>query len=106
MLSDHVDALIHLSQYGKIGESYCIGSGEEYSNIDIVETICKIYDELNNSQDSDKLISFMKDRKGHDYRYALNSSKIIKTGWNCKMNFKNSIKKTILWYLNNKSFIT
>ena len=54
---------------------------------------------------SEKLISFVKDRKGHDYRYALNSSKIIKSGWNCKMNFKDSIKNTITWYLKNKSFL-
>ena len=77
----------------------------EYSNIDIVKTICKIYDELNGSKDSDKLISFVEDRKGHDYRYALNSSKIIKSGWNCKMNFKDSIKNIIMWYLKNKSFL-
>ena len=104
-VEDHADALIHLSQYGKVGESYCIGSGEEYSNIDIVKTICEIYDVLNGTKDSDKLISFVKDRKGHDYRYALNSNKIIKSGWNCKMNFKDSIKNTITWYLKNKSFL-
>ena len=54
--------LIHLSKYGKVG-IYCIGSGEEYSNIDIVKTICKIYDELNGTKDSDKLISFVKIEK-------------------------------------------
>ena len=54
---------------------------------------------------SDKLNSFVEDRKGHDYRYALNSSKIIKSGWNCKMNIKNSLKNTIKWYINNKSFL-
>ena len=105
-VEDHVDGLIHLSKYGKVGESYCIGSGEEYSNIDIVKTICEIYDELNNTKDSEKLISFIKDRKGHDFRYALNSSKIIKSGWKCKMNFKDSIKNTIMWYLKNKSFLS
>ena len=104
-VEDHVDGLTHLSKKGRIGESYCIGSGEEYSNIDIVKTICKIYDELNGTTDSEKLISFVEDRKGHDYRYALNSNKIIKSGWNCKMNFKDSIKNTITWYLKNKSFL-
>ena len=64
-----------------------------------------IYDELNGTKDSEKLISFVEDRKGHDYRYALNSSKIIKSGWNCKMNFKDSMKNTIMWYLKNKSFL-
>tara|TARA_Y100000768_G_scaffold272795_1_gene208747 strand:- start:1027 stop:1998 length:972 start_codon:yes stop_codon:yes gene_type:complete len=104
-VEDHVDALIHLSKNGKVGESYCIGSGKEYSNIDIVKIICEIYDELQGTKGSDKLISFVEDRKGHDYRYALNSNKIIKSGWNCKMTFKNSIKNTIMWYLNNKSFL-
>ena len=104
-VEDHVDGLIHLSKNGKVGESYCIGSGEEYTNVDVVKTICKIYDEINGAKDSEKLISFVEDRKGHDYRYALNSSKIIKSGWNCKMNFKDSIKNTITWYLKNKSFL-
>ena len=104
-VDDHVNGLLHLSKNGKVGESYCIGSGEEYSNIDIVKIICKIYDELNCTNGSDKLISFVKDRKGHDYRYALNSSKIIKSGWNCKMKFNDSIKNTIMWYLENKSFL-
>ena len=104
-VEDHVNGLIHLSKNGKEGQSYCIGSGEEFSNINIVKTICKIYDELNGTKDSEKLISFVKDRKGHDYRYALNSDKIIKSGWNCKMNFKDSLKNTIKWYLKNKSFL-
>jgi len=102
---DHVDGLIHLSKYGNVGESYCIGSGEEYSNIGIVNTICNIFDKLNGTKESEKLISFVKDRKGHDFRYALNSSKIIKSGWKCKMNFKDSIKNTITWYLKNKTFL-
>ena len=105
-VEDHVDALLHLSKNGMVGESYCIGSGEEYSNIDIVKIICNIYDELKGTNDSEKLISFVQDRKGHDYRYALNSSKIIKSGWNCKLKFKDSIKNTIIWYLKNKSFLS
>ncbi len=105
-VEDHIDGLIHLSNKGKIGESYCIGSGKEYSNIDIVKMICKKYDELIGTKDSDRLISFVEDRKGHDYRYALKSSKILKTGWSCKMNFKNSIKDVIKWYINNKSFLS
>ena len=104
-VEDHVDGLLHLSKNGKVGESYCIGSGQEYLNIDVVKIICNIYDELNGTRGSDRLISFVEDRKGHDYRYALNSSKIIKSGWNCKMNFKESIKNTITWYLQNKSFL-
>jgi len=105
-VTDHVDALIHLSKYGKLGESYCIGSNEEYSNVDIVKTICKIYDELNSTKDSYKLISFVNDRKGHDYRYALDSKKIKKLGWKCNKNFEISLRETVSWYLNNKNFLT
>ena len=104
-VDDHVDALIHLSNNGKIGENYCIGSDNEYTNIDIVKKICKIYDELSGNINSENLISFTEDRKGHDYRYALNSSKIKNTGWNCKCDFDESLKKTVKWYLNNINFL-
>ena len=105
-VEDHADALIHLSKKGKIGESYCIGSGEEFSNIEVVKKICRIFDELTNCEDSEDLVSYIDDRKGHDFRYALDSSKIIRSGWNRKMSFEKSIKKTIQWYLNNKSFLS
>ena len=105
-VDDHVDGLLHLSKNGILGESYCIGSGVEHSNIEIVKIICNIYDELNQIKNSESLISFVKDRKGHDFRYALNSSKIKKSGWNCKTSFKDSIIKTIQWYLDNKSFLS
>ena len=104
-VEDHVDGLIHLSKNGKVGESYCIGSGEEYSNIDIVKIICKIFDELTNNKDSENLISFVDDRKGHDFRYAINSNKLQKTGWVCNHDFEESLKNTVKWYLDNKNFL-
>ena len=105
-VDDHNDALIHLSKNGKIGEEYCIGSGEEYKNIDIVKKICRIYNELNHTDDSESYISFVKDRKGHDFRYAIDSSKIISSRWRCKKKFEDSLRKTVKWYLRNKSFLS
>ena len=105
-VKDHVNGLIYISRKGEIGESYCIGSSVEFTNIELVIKICQIYDKLNNSNGSDNLISFVNDRKGHDFRYALNSKKINKLGWNCKMTFEKSIIKTITWYLKYKSFLS
>ena len=105
-MEDHVSALMHLSKYGEIGGSYCVGSDNEFSNIDIVNKICKIFDELTENQDSQSLISFVEDRKGHDFRYAVNSNKIHMTGWTCEFDFEESLKKTVEWYLNNKNFLS
>ena len=105
-VEDHINALIHLSKNGQIGESYCIGSDNEFSNINLVKKICKIFDELTDHQNSQDLISFIEDRKGHDFRYAINSSKIQMTGWKCKFDFEESLKKTVEWYLKNKNFIS
>tara|TARA_B100000989_G_C19502198_1_gene454787 strand:- start:199 stop:1170 length:972 start_codon:yes stop_codon:yes gene_type:complete len=104
-VGDHIDAIIHLIKFGHIGENYCIGSGNEFSNIELVKYICKVFDKINNSKNSKKLISFIKDRKGHDFRYALDSSKIKKTGWRLNSSFDLEIENTINWYLNNKNFL-
>ena len=90
---------------GQIGENYCIGSDNEFSNIDIVKKTCRIFDELTDKRDSQDLISFVKDRKGHDFRYSVDSNKIQMTGWKSKFDFEESLKKTVEWYLNNKHFL-
>ena len=105
-VKDHVDALIHLLKNGKIGESYCIGSNCEFSNTQIVKKICKIFDNLTNNINSENLISYVEDRKGHDFRYALDSSKIKNTGWKIKNDFDKSLEKTVKWYLENKNFLS
>ena len=105
-VKDHVDALIHLLKNGKIGESYCIGSNCEFSNIQIVKKICKIFDNLTNNINSENFISYVEDRKGHDFRYALDSSKIKNTGWKIKNDFDKSLEKTVKWYLENKNFLS
>ena len=103
-VEDHVDALIFLINNGNIGESYCIGSGEELSNIELANKLCFIYDKITN-KNSNSLISYIKDRKGHDFRYAVDSSKINKLGWKNKYNFNDSLENTLLWYLDNKDFL-
>ena len=105
-VEDHVDALIFLINNGNIGESYCIGSGEELSNIELANKLCFIYDKITNKTNSNSLISYTKDRKGHDFRYAVDSSKINKLGWKNKYNFNDSLENTLLWYLDNKDFLT
>lgn len=104
-VEDHVDALIFLINNGNIGESYCIGSGEELSNIELANKLCFIYDKITNKKNSNSLISYIKDRKGHDFRYAVDSSKINKLGWKNKYNFNDSLENTLLWYLDNKDFL-
>ncbi len=106
-VEDHVSALIKIQTKGKIGESYNIGSGVLKRNIEIVKLICKYSDKITkNKNNSLSLIKFVKDRKGHDMKYALNSSKIRK-----KINFKNNkdfkdeLFKTVKWYIKNKKWL-
>tara|TARA_Y100000768_G_scaffold388831_1_gene387671 strand:+ start:26261 stop:27304 length:1044 start_codon:yes stop_codon:yes gene_type:complete len=104
-VEDHVDALLTVLDSGDIGRSYNIGGNSEVSNIDLVTKICKILDiyrpKSNSSYDSQ--ITFVEDRPGHDFRYAIDSSRIRKElGWKPKYSFDEGIKKTILWYLENE----
>ena len=105
-VDDHCKAIIDILEKGKIGSTYIIGSNNEIKNIDIVKVICKTMDELlprkDNSPYSD-LIEFVKDRPGHDLRYAVNSEKIkTELNWTPKESFDTGILKTIKWYLNNR----
>ena len=119
-VEDHVSALYTVVNKGKIGEVYNIGGNNEITNIKIVNKICEILDQLVplkfeknkniiNLKSSKqiiksykKLITFVHDRPGHDFRYAMNTSKIKKElSWTPKESFKTGIKKTIEWYLNN-----
>ena len=87
-------------------ETYNIGGNNQIKNIDIVETICKIMDDVKPRKDSKKysdLITFVKDRPGHDLRYAIDASKIKNNlGWTPKEVFESGIKKTIEWYIENE----
>ena len=102
-VKDHVYAIDQIFNHGKIGETYNIGGGNELSNIDLINIIISKMDiMLNRDQDFSKsLIKFVEDRKGHDFRYAIDYSKISKQlNWRPKYSFENAIEDTIKWYLN------
>ena len=106
-VDDHVDAIAKIFKSRLIGESFNIGGNQEKANIDVVKTICSsldahINDKPNNINSFHELIRFVEDRPGHDYRYAINSTKIKSSiDWEPQEDFDSGIKKTILWYLNN-----
>ena len=106
-VEDHCEAIWAVIQKGKIGDTYNIGGSNEWKNIDIVNKICDILaKELKkNSLEFKKLITFIKDRPGHDLRYAIDSTKIKKLHWQPEETFETGLKKTIRWYLNNKTWI-
>ncbi len=93
-VSDCCEAIFKIIEKGKKGEIYNIGSGEEKQNIEVVKTI------LNILKKSEGLISFVKDRPGHDFRYSLSIEKIKREiGWKANVNFEEGIQKTVKWYL-------
>ena len=104
-VEDHARALYQVVTKGVVGETYNIGGHNEKQNIDVVKTICKILDELQpqtNALPYASLITFVKDRPGHDLRYAIDASKIHNDlGWTPQETFETGIRKTVEWYLNN-----
>lgn len=104
-VEDHARALYKVVTEGQIGETYNIGGHNEKQNIEVVKTICRILDELKpreNGQPYESLIAFVKDRPGHDLRYAIDASKIAnKLNWTPTETFDSGIRKTVEWYLNN-----
>lgn len=105
---DHADAIDKIFHSGKTGETYNIGGNNEWKNIDLVKTICKITDKKLNrpAGQSEKLINFVKDRSGHDLRYAIDSTKLQnELNWKPSVNFEQGLEKTIDWYLNNEQWL-
>ena len=104
-VEDHARALYQVVTEGVVGETYNIGGHNEKQNIEVVKTICKILDELkpeSTGQKYETLITFVKDRPGHDLRYAIDAAKIEKElGWMPQETFETGIRKTVEWYLNN-----
>ena len=101
-VSDHCEAINKVLHKGKIGEIYNIGGSNEKINLNLIQMICKIFDEINSKENFShmSLINHIKDRLGHDKRYSINSSKIRRElNWRPKINFNEGIKKTIKWYL-------
>ena len=105
-VEDHCEALFRLYLKGKPGENYNVGSSINMRNIDLVKKILKSFQILKIKVGKKVKIKFVKDRPGHDFRYALNSNKIKKNlKWKPKTNFNQGIIKTINWYLNNNLFL-
>jgi len=106
-VEDHCEALIKLFFKGKSGEKYNIGSGVNCSNIHIVKKILKIFKNKKIQIGKKVKIKFVKDRPGHDLRYAINSNKIKqKLNWKINTNFSKGMNKTVDWYLNNQKFFS
>ena len=107
-VEDHVQALYTLWKEGKPGETYCIGGNNEWNNLDLVHLIIELFDELKGNAlgTSTQLISFVTDRLGHDLRYAIDNSKITsETSWRPNSDFRQKLKSTIQWYMDNQDWV-
>ena len=108
-VGDHCSAIREVLAKGKLGETYNIGGWNEKANIDVVKNICRILDELKPRADGKSYteqITFVKDRPGHDRRYAIDASKIERElGWRPAETFETGIRKTVQWYLDNPAWI-
>ena len=103
-VTDHCEALLKVFLRGKIGEFYNIGSNKNLNNLQVCSQLLNVSKNLISLGKNVK-IKFIKDRPGHDLRYALNSNKIIKKlRWKPKVNFKEGIKLTLKWYIDNESY--
>jgi len=107
-VEDHARAIDVIFHNGKIGETYNIGGNNEWKNIELIKLMCKIMDQKlgRNNGDSEKLINYVTDRAGHDFRYAIDSSKLMnELGWMPSVTFEQGLEKTIDWYLNNNDWL-
>jgi len=105
---DHAHAIDIIYHHGKEGETYNIGGHNEWKNLDLIKILCQIMDKKLGREKgtSEKLITYVKDRAGHDMRYAIDASKIqAELGWEPSLQFEEGLNKTIDWYLENKSWI-
>lgn len=108
-VEDHCAAIRRVLKDGRPGETYNIGGWNEKANLDVVHTLCDILDELrpaNGSSSYREQITYVKDRPGHDRRYAINASKIERElGWKPVETFESGIRKTVQWYLDNQAWV-
>jgi len=107
-VEDHALAIDTIFHNGELGDTYNVGGLNEWKNIDLIKTIIKIVDRLLKREvgTSKKLINYVADRPGHDFRYAIDSSKINnELGWKPSLQFEEGIEKTVAWYLNNKEWL-
>jgi dTDP-glucose 4,6-dehydratase len=107
-VEDHASAIDVIFHKGLNGETYNIGGNNEWRNIDLVHLLCRLMDQKlgRPAGTSEKLITYVKDRAGHDHRYAIDSTKLkTQLGWEPSIQFEEGLSKTIDWYLENKSWI-
>lgn len=107
-VEDHAAAIDVVFHKGKMGETYNIGGNNEWTNIDLIRLLCQIMDaKLGNEKGTaEKLITFVKDRAGHDARYAIDSTKIkTELGWEPSLTFEEGLPKTVDWYLENQAWL-
>jgi dTDP-glucose 4,6-dehydratase len=107
-VEDHANAIDLIFHHGKEGETYNIGGNNEWKNIDLIHLLCVLMDQKlgREAGTSAKLITYVKDRAGHDLRYAIDSSKLQKDlGWEPSLDFAEGLSRTIDWYLENEEWI-
>lgn len=107
-VEDHAKAIDLIFHKGTLGETYNIGGNNEWRNIDLISMLCKIMDKKlgRSAGESEKLITYVTDRKGHDMRYAIDASKLKnKLGWTPSIDFEQGLEKTVDWYLANEDWL-
>ena len=108
-VEDHIEAIDVIFQKGRQGETYCVGGGNEWKNRDVVRVLCSILDKKLGRDEgtSEKLITFVKDRPGHDLRYAIDFSKLYgETDWQPKTTMKQGLDSTVEWYLQHDDWLS
>jgi dTDP-glucose 4,6-dehydratase len=105
---DHCEAILTVLRKGKVGETYNIGGNNEIKNIDVIQIVCAVLDEIlprDNGLVYSELIHYVTDRPGHDFRYAIDATKIEKElGWAPMESLETGVRKTIQWYLDNRTW--
>ncbi|XP_014493174.1 uncharacterized protein LOC106755520, partial [Vigna radiata var. radiata] len=104
-VEDHARAIDIIFHYGKVGDTYTIGGNNEWKNVDLVKLLCRIMDKKLHRVvgESEQLIHYVSDRAGHDFRYAIDASKLmIELGWQPSVTFEQGLEKTVDWYLENQ----
>jgi dTDP-glucose 4,6-dehydratase len=106
-VTDHCDAILTVLEGGRLGETYNVGGLNEQKNLDVVNVLCAILDELHpQGSPHNQLITYVKDRPGHDRRYAIDCRKLQgELGWAPKESFRTGIRKTVEWYLDNAKWV-